>query len=354
MGLRVSVVMTIKNEAVTLPDLLASLEQQTRKPDEIIVVDGGSHDGSVALLRTWQTRLPLRIWERPGASIAEGRNFALAQANGDIVAVTDGGVVLSPDWLERVTSPFLGADAPDVVSGFFEADPRSPLELALSVTTLPLVDEIDPRRFLPSSRSVAFRRSLFLAGLRYPSWLDYGEDVVFDLRLRRVGARFRFEPAACVRYRPRQSLRAFFWQYFHYARGDGKAGLFPARHLIRYTTYLVFLPLMLTFRRWWFALGVAGAAAYFRKPYRRLWQCRHRYPRSWVLRAFLLIPLVRFVGDVAKQLGYPFGLIWRWRRYGPRRTWRSIPEPMQVPFQAAGEGTRLPINQPVDGSPEGG
>lgn len=329
---RVSVVLTVKDEAESLPGLLASLVRQTRPADEVIVVDGGSSDTTVDVLRAWQERLPLRILEAPGSTIAQGRNLALAEARGDIVAVTDGGVVLAEDWLERLIAPFAHDTAPDVVSGFFRGAPQTPTELALAVTTLPDADEIDPARFLPSSRSVAFRRSLVLAGIRYPEWLDYCEDVVFDLRLLRAGARFTFEPRALVFYRPRPSLHAFAVQYFRYARGDGKAGLFTARHAVRYATYLVFLPLVAWVRRWpLVALAIAGAAVYLRRPYRRLWRRRAEFPVSWVMRAAFLIPIVRLVGDLAKQIGYPVGLWWRWRRYGLRRTWRSIPESVASP-----------------------
>jgi len=345
---RVSLVLTVKDEAASLPELLASLERQRRWPDEIVIVDGGSRDGTVALLERWRERLPLRIILAPGSTIAEGRNRAIAEATGEIVAVTDGGVVLEPDWLERLVAPFDEDEPPDVVSGFFVADPRTPVELALAVATLPDADEIDPARFLPSSRSVAFRRSLFLAGLRYPEWLDYCEDVVFDLRLRRAGARFRFVPQATVRYRPRRSLRAFALQYFRYARGDGKAGLFAARHAVRYATYWVFVPLVLRSRRWWLLLLAAlGAAAYLRRPYRRLWRRRTAYPPSWVVRAMLLVPLVRAIGDFAKQAGYPVGLLWRWRRYGLRRTWRSIPEHVPPPPEARAGRTPQPTASPA-------
>ncbi|MFN3336441.1 MAG: glycosyltransferase, partial [Thermomicrobium sp.] len=321
----------------------ASLERQARPADEVSVVDGGSQDTTVEILRAWEGRLPLRILEAPGTTIAQGRNVALAEARGDIVAVTDGGVVLAADWLERLIAPFAWHKAPDVVSGFFRGAPQTATELALAVTTLPDADEIDPPRFLPSSRSVAFRRSLFLAGIRYPEWLDYCEDIVFDLRLLRAGARFTFEPRALVFYQPRSSLRAFAVQYFRYARGDGKAGLFAARHAVRYATYLAFLPLVAWVRRWpLVALALAGAAAYLRRPYRRLWRRRAEFPASWVVRAALLIPIVRLVGDLAKQTGYPIGLWWRWRHYGLRRTWRSIPESVASPPKARDARTPRP------------
>lgn len=324
----VSLILTVKDEAATIDDLLASIATQTRRPDEVVVVDGGSRDGTVARLRAWEGRLPLRVIEAPGATISEGRNRALAVATGEIVAVTDAGVRLDPAWLARVTEPFTrGGWQPDVVGGFFRADPRSLFEVALAVTTLPDEREIDGRRFLPSSRSVAFRRSWYLAGIQYPEWLDYCEDLIFDLRLRRAGARFEFRPAAFVWFRPRTSLRAFWHQYFRYARGDGKAGLFARRHAARYLTYGLLVPLALSGR--WPRLTIAafvGAVGYMRQPWRRLW-CRRRDLRGRDLAlAAALAPVLRLVGDVAKMAGYPVGLIWRVRRFGLRATWRDIPE----------------------------
>uniref|UniRef100_A0A831TF15 Glycosyltransferase n=1 Tax=Thermorudis peleae TaxID=1382356 RepID=A0A831TF15_9BACT len=328
----VSLILTVKDEAASLPELLASIAAQSRPPDEVIVVDGGSCDATVTILRQWAERLPLTVIELPGASIAEGRNAALEQARGELVAVTDAGVILEPDWLERLIEPFLAPEReqPDVVSGFFRAAPRTLFELALGVTTLPDVEEIREERFLPSSRSVAFRRSWFLAGIRYPGWLDYCEDVVFDLRLRRAGARFRFQPAAIAWFRPRRTLAEFWRQYYRYARGDGKAGLFTTRHLIRYATYLGLVPaVLLTRDRRLALLAGLGALAYLRRPLWRLWRRREVGPRRLVVAA-LLVPLIRLVGDLAKMAGYPAGLAWRARRYGLRRTWRSIPEPVSL------------------------
>ncbi len=347
----ISLILTVKDEAESLPGLLASIAAQTWLPDEVIVVDGGSRDQTVAILQEWIARLPLTVVELPGASIAQGRNAALERARGELVAVTDGGVILEPDWLQRLVEPFLvdEREQPDVVSGFFRAAPHTLFELALGVTTLPDVEEIRPARFLPSSRSVAFRRSWFQAGIRYPEWLDYCEDVVFDLRLRRAGARFCFRPQAVVWFRPRHSLREFWRQYYRYARGDGKAGLFTGRHLIRYATYLGLIPAVLLTRDRWLALVAGlGALAYLRRPLWRLWQRREVDPKRLVVAA-LLVPLIRLVGDLAKMAGYPAGVAWRVRRYGPRRTWRSIPEPVNpadagVPAGVTpAEETRLPI-----------
>ena len=148
---------------------------------------------------------------------------------------------MKPGWKGSAPRFWSNSDL-NVVSGFFQADPVTKFEVALGAATLPLRHEIDPATFLPSSRSIAFRKSAADAVGGYPEWLDYCEDLVFDLRLKASCGEFDFEPEALAYFRPRRSLAAFYQQYFRYARGDGKANLWRRRHLIRYLTYLVLVP----------------------------------------------------------------------------------------------------------------
>ncbi len=324
----ISVIATVLNEGASIHRLMLSLGKQTRLPDEIVIVDGGSTDSTVASIEGYKNVLPLRLLVAPGANISAGRNRAIAAARGDIIAVTDAGVTLDAAWLEHLTRPLLDDPQVQVASGFFQADPHTVFEAALGAATLPLVAEINPDTFLPSSRSVAFRRAAWEQVGGYPEWLDYCEDLVFDLRLKRCCGPFAFAPAALTYFRPRGSLRAFFKQYYLYARGDGKADLWRRRHLARYITYLGVIPLvfalgLLVDLRLW-GLYALGAAYYLYQPYRRLPQMLRSAPRARPLSgayAALLIPIIRAVGDIAKMLGYPVG--WRWRRAHQPPDWRG-------------------------------
>ena len=323
----ISVIATVLNEGASIHRLMLSLGKQTRPPDEIVIVDGGSADNTVAIVEGYMSALPVRLLVEPGANISAGRNRAIAAARGDIIAVTDAGVTLDREWLERLTRPLLDDPQAQVVSGFFQADPHTTFEAALGATVLPLADEINPATFLPSSRSVAFRKAAWEAVGGYPEWLDYCEDLVFDLRLKQRCGPFIFAPDALVYFRPRGSLRAFFRQYYLYARGDGKADLWRKRHAVRYATYLGVVPavfaLGLLVDTYLWALYALGAAYYLYQPYRRLPRVLRLAPRTgpagWAYAA-LLIPLIRAVGDVAKMLGYPAGL--RWRRAHRPPDWR--------------------------------
>jgi glycosyltransferase involved in cell wall biosynthesis len=318
---RTSLIVTVLNESASLDGLLDSIVGQRRQPDEVVVVDGGSHDGTWQRLRSWQSsgRLPLRLIRAEGAGIARGRNLAIAAATGDLIAVTDAGVRLAPTWLGALLA-HLHADV-DVVSGFFRPEPHSAFERALGATSLPGLADVDPRSFLPSSRSILFRRSAWLRAGGYPEWLDYCEDLVFDLALKRAGCKFGFAGDAIASFRPRPSPGAFFRQYFLYARGDGKANLWPKRHLVRYATYLAACGMVARPRQYTAVLLAIGVFAYTRRPVLRLLPHLRGRPRREQAYALALVPVVRLVGDVAKMLGYPVGLWWRIRNREQRNAW---------------------------------
>lgn len=327
--MRVSVIVTVKNEESSIATLLDSLLVQTRRPDEVILADGGSTDGTVEIAKSYISKgLPLHIVSAPGSNISQGRNAAIRAATGEVIACTDAGVRLDPKWLE-IMERNLQEATPAVIAGFFQADPHTLFETALGATTLPDKRDVNPSTFLPSSRSVAFPKEAWERVGGYPEWLDYCEDLVFDLRLRAAGYRFLFDPEAVAYFRPRPTLRAFFRQYYHYARGDGKADLWRQRHLVRYTTYLVLIPLLLALALFssplWLLLLAAGGLAYTWAPYRRLWPRLVGYGWPARLWALCLVPIIRATGDVAKMLGYPVGLWWRWQhRSDPRLLWRHL------------------------------
>jgi glycosyltransferase involved in cell wall biosynthesis len=330
--MKVSVIVTVLNEGSAVYRLLDSLVAQARRPDEVVIVDGGSADDTLAILQMYadEGRLPLRVLVEPGANISRGRNMAIAAASGDVIASTDAGVWLGPEWLAELAAPFESEDPPQVVAGFFVPDPQSAFEIAMGATVLPALADIDPDRFFPSSRSVAFTRSAWEAAGGYPEWLDYCEDLIFDFRLRDLYQPFAFAPQAIAHFRPRSSLRGFFKQYYQYARGDGKADLWRKRHTIRYLTYLVTAPLLLILGWklspwWWFLGGGLAAVGMLATPFRRLWPQLQTLDWGQRLRAILWVPVIRVTGDVAKMVGYPVGWLWRVRHLPrqPELRWRN-------------------------------
>ncbi len=312
--LKVSLIATLKDEADSIGGFLDGLARQSRQPDEIVLVDGGSTDGTVAAIERAQgtASIPIRLIEAAGSNISEGRNIAIDQAANEAIAVTDAGTRPERDWLENLVAPLEHDPELAVSSGFFLPGGAGWRQRTLAIVITPQREEIDPDRFLPSSRSVAFRRAWWRRVGGYPEWLRHCEDLVFDLELRQAEASFAFVPDAIVVWDARPDLRSFARQYFNYARGDGHAGLWGKRHLLRYATYafgvlvitrhpskLVLLALLL------------GWIGYQGKFLRRLLRIPPSPEPSERLLAFAYAPLVVTTGDIAKMIGYAVG---RWER----------------------------------------
>ncbi len=323
----VSLVVTVKNEEPATAAFVAALLGQTRRPDEIVIVDGGSTDGTADTLRCLAAAEPrIRVLRAEGANISQGRNVGIQAAVGEVIAVTDAGTTAHPDWLAQLLRP-LEADSRVAVSGgFFLAGGDTFFERCLSTVITPQLPEIDPEVFLPSSRSVAFRKEWWSRVGGYPEWLRHCEDLIFDLALRRAGAPFAFAPDAIVVWRARPTLSRFFWQYFDYARGDGHCNLWPLRHGVRYAAYLTGAALVALSLRAPAALLIlsVGMAVYWSKFVRRI----RRFPPepgSWgMLKALGLLPIIVVTGDLAKMVGYPIG---RWERRARRAASRQCPVP---------------------------
>lgn len=313
-GSSTSLIVTVLNESETIEAFLRSLEMQTVHPAEVILVDGGSTDDTFERVQRYAaaSRLDIVALRCPGIGISEGRNIAIERAATQWVLVADAGTILDRRWLEFMASAI--CDDIDVIGGFFRPLPGSFFESALGAIITPTVDEISARTFLPSSRSFGFRKSVWRASGGYPEWLDYCEDLVFDQELRRIGARFAFVPEAIAAWIARPTMWAFMMQYYRYARGDGKAGLFTRRHLARYGAYASAAALLvggLYVTPVCLGLIVLGAALYLQRFVRRV--LKRRQELSWRVPATLavLTPLV-VAGDLAKMAGYPVG---RWRRH---------------------------------------
>lgn len=311
--MRVALVATVLNESATIGSLLSSIDAQTRRPDEVVVVDGGSSDGTLETLHNWARARPgITVVQLPGANIAAGRNHAISRTSADAIAVTDGGCVLDGDWLDRLSTTLEGAD---VAMGYYVPLATRPFERLSTSLTVPDAGEIDPARFMPSSRSVAFRRGVWERAGGYPEWLAVGEDMYFDFRVLDAKASRVFVPDAIVRWRPRPALGSFLRQYYGYARGDGIAGMYPRRHAARFAAYAVGVFLLVAAVAWppILVVPVLAGAGWLAPAFRRAWR---RLPRGR-LAALLVIPVLAVLMDGAKMLGYIAGRIVRVTRRRP-------------------------------------
>jgi hypothetical protein len=212
--------------------------------------------------------------------------------------------------LERILEPL--ERGTDVAAGFYRPIAESFLQVYAAAATLPDEDEF-PSGWMPSSRSIAFRREAFESAGGYPEWLDVGEDMYFNHRLRDRGARMELAPRAVAYWRMRPTLGATWRQYLGYAFGDGASGMYPHRHLLRFATYGFLFATLARRRPWMVAAAAVGSVAYARRPLER---ARNRIPAGSPdrLRAMAAVPALMAFIDAAKMWGYVRGLAARTKR----------------------------------------
>ncbi len=175
----VSIVTVTLNSARTLGACLESVAAQTKRGIEHIVVDGGSTDGTVDLLRAWDRRLAWWTSE-PDRGIYDAMNKGLSQARGEwIYFLGADDVLAAPDVVERCASRFGGGAA--VVYG------------DIRFTNGELFRSIASRRLLVGNylhHQGAFYAARAFDGWRFDTSLRIVADYELNLRLYRAGERF--------------------------------------------------------------------------------------------------------------------------------------------------------------------
>ena len=95
-----SFIATVFNEEKNIESFLDSLLNQTEKPNEIVIVDGGSKDKTYEILKEYSKKNKLiKVYQEKGSNIARGRNIAISKAKEDIILVSDAGCILDKDWI---------------------------------------------------------------------------------------------------------------------------------------------------------------------------------------------------------------------------------------------------------------
>ncbi len=308
----ISLITTVLNEGSNVVDWLNGILAQTVLPDEIIIVDGGSKDGTwEILLKKSQENTRIKIFQHVG-NISSGRNFAINKASGENIVVTDAGCTYDKNWFKKISDPIISSTQVFVATGFgpwFKLSDNLLAYLVAAATT-PAPAEFS-KNWLPSSRSVAFKKEVWAKAGGYPEWIPLCEDVVFDFKIFKTGIKPDYIREALVFWRPRTTLTAYFKQLFGYTRSDGHGKLWLRRQMIRYIFYslnivLLFLTLKVS---GWFALIIfAWWFDYIRKFWKRWVVFSKDLPLFKKYAGFILMPFIVAFGDMGKMCGWPLGV----------------------------------------------
>lgn len=195
-----------------LPGVLDSIRAQTVAPEEVVVVDDGSSDGSLALLASAYPEVRVIALGSNGG-FARTANAGIAAVSAEGVALLNSDVVLDPQWLERARAALSGApgaaavatkmvdlddptvlyDAGDVLRRDGACEQRGRFELDVGAYDEP--GEV----FSACAGAALYRREALTAiGGFEERFGTYLEDVDLGLRLQLAGWACLWEPRAIV------------------------------------------------------------------------------------------------------------------------------------------------------------
>lgn len=211
-GRTISVIVPTRGHKELLRGCLDALEAQTRRPEEILVVDNGSSDGTRGMvLRDFSGRVRCLREKRPG--VHHARNRGAAESRGELLLFTDDDARPCPEWVGVLAACFEDPRAdcaggpvegvwPARASGSVRGSPR--LRRCLGeVDWGPERRPLDPEWEFLTGANIACRKEAFGRGFRavfpFRPLGVCGDDYELSRRLSR-GGRGIYEPAARVRH----------------------------------------------------------------------------------------------------------------------------------------------------------
>jgi len=333
----VAIAMPCLNEEAHIEACLQSILRQDypRELMEVIVADGGSTDGTLAVLRRIAGEDPrVHVVANPDRIQAAGLNAILRVCRGDVIVRMDAHCEYAPDYvrkcvevLERTGADVCGgAQRPQASSAFQRAlcaALESPLGAGGASHRSP-----DEEGFVDTVFLGAFRRRVFEGAGLYDGRAVTNEDAELNQRVLARGGTIYLSRDIVVHYHPRDSYSRLARQYFEYGRGR-------ARSLLKHRRLPVLRPLLP------FAMVTVGVALCAFSPLHAwLVPCLGAYAlstgveavragrgqgRSLVPRVWSIFPVMH----VAHGVGFAAGLL----RYAIRPDWEE-------PARLAGRGSQ--------------
>jgi glycosyltransferase involved in cell wall biosynthesis len=306
--MKISVIVPVRNEEDSIRALLDNLLDQTLKPAEIVITDGGSSDRTVAIISEYAKReATIRLLSERGALPGRGRNLGAAHAANEWLAFIDAGTRPQPTWLEFLAQRAQLQSEVDVVYGSYEPVVDTLFKRCSVMAYVP-----PPVEFEGSSRSVVsvlMKRNVWQAVGGFPEDLRSAEDLLFMNKIEQAKFRIANAPKALVYWQVQATPWLTFKRFVIYARNNMRAGLwrqwqkaifkrygllivsaFPA---IKFGASWLLVTLLL-----WIAMLTARAIV-------AMWRNRRRYPGSIFengVRLLVLAPLIAML-DAATIIG---------------------------------------------------
>ena len=228
--------------------LKALINNQTRKPNEIVIVNGGGESNCQSTLEKWKRIFPqIKIIKIENVNLAASRNVGLPFCQGDLILQTDDDARPLPDWIEKLEKAHARYPTAGVIGGnVIDANGRSFLSRIADVATFPHYDSMHQVRNVPGVNS-SYKREVIEQVGDYDTSLFRGEDVDYNWRAIQKGWKVLYIPDIQVLHINRPTWKGLFFQHYMYGR---------AHFLVRrkwpkmYSPYPIYIDSIYSFLRW--------------------------------------------------------------------------------------------------------
>ena len=216
--MKYSLIIPVYNRPDEVDELLVSLEVQTLKDFEVVVVEDGSTIPCQNVVNEHASRLALRYFQKENSGPGQSRNYGAERSQGEYLIVLDSDCVLPPGYLQAVDDE-LTCNPCDAFGGPDRAhESFSPVQKAINYSMTSFFTTGGIRggkkkldKFYPRSFNMGIRADLYqrLGGF---SAMRFGEDIDFSIRIFKSGYACRLFPEAWVWHKRRTDLKKFFKQ----------------------------------------------------------------------------------------------------------------------------------------------
>ena len=295
-----SLIITVLNEAKTIELLLESILLQTILPQEVVIVDGGSSDETMQLLTSFAHKHPQLslIVDQKKGNRSVGRNWAAQLTKNKVLAVTDAGCQLHPNWLAELIAEYERSGSP-VVAGYYSSKARTNFQKAVVPYVLVMPDRVNPETFLPATRSMLIEKDIFIQFGGFDETLADNEDYAFAKKLQTHKIKIAFTSKAIVYWKPTETIGSFYSMIFRFARGDVFAGIIRPKVITVFLRYLFFFFVIVINKE----IALLLAALYIN------WSIQKN--KKYVATGWYYLPVLQIVSDIAVIFGSISGFLRR-------------------------------------------
>ncbi len=224
-NIKISVIIPAYNEEKYILVCLKSLAQQTFRNFEVIIVDNGSTDKTLSLVKNFRQIRKLKIIQEKSKCIGKIRQVGFEKAQGEILVSTDADAKFPKNWLANINDYLKNHPETVAVGGpysFF--DEGSPIRILRKIITpffLFLDNLLSGWKHHFAACNFAVRRDAFFKIGGFHKNLTFGEDIDLSFRLRKIGkvdfVDSIFILTSARRYK-KNLPKAVVYYFFHYLK----------------------------------------------------------------------------------------------------------------------------------------